>query len=150
MIQTLATPLGGASLRFLNHKRRSSFTSTGKVYFRGHNSCNALLHVTEADLAVDSTSKRRSSLYEVLRVKRDATSNEIKAAYRNLAKLYHPDSSDLEQHGDGKFIEIHDAYATLYNPAERAVYDLKLNMTLNVGKRRGFYTSRRWETDQCW
>ncbi|KAL8195618.1 hypothetical protein R6Q57_026021 [Mikania cordata] len=143
MIHQFTIPLKGPSLRFLNDKRRSPFISTGKVCVRGQMS---LLHAIEAHL----TFKSRSSLYEVLRVKRDATSNEIKAAYRNLAKIYHPDSSDLQQHDDSKFIEIHDAYATLYDPADRAMYDMKLSMGL--GRRSGFYTntSRRWETDQCW
>ncbi|MFS7922167.1 putative DnaJ domain, Chaperone J-domain superfamily [Helianthus anomalus] len=128
---TLTTPLRGQSLTFLNNNRLSSVTSTGKVCFRRHNPCNAVLH---ADLAVDSSSKTRSSLYEVLRVKRDATFNEIKAAYRNLAKVYHPDCSEIEKHDDRRFIEIHDAYATLCNPADRAMYDMKLNIRSAVGK----------------
>ncbi|KAF5815072.1 putative DnaJ domain, Chaperone J-domain superfamily [Helianthus annuus] len=144
---TLTTSLGGPSLIFLNNNRLSPVTSTGKAYFRRQNPCNAVLH---ADPAVDSSSKTRFSLYEVLRVKRDATSNEIKAAYRNLAKVYHPDCSEIEKHDDRKFIEIHDAYATLCNPADRAMYDMKLNIRSAVGKRRGVCTFRRWETDQCW
>ncbi|KAK9077629.1 hypothetical protein SSX86_005966 [Deinandra increscens subsp. villosa] len=152
---TLTAPIGGGSVGFLNNKRPLPLTSTGKVYFRSHKPCNALLH---ADPAVDLSSRTRSSFYEVLRVKRDATANEIKTAYRNLAKVYHPDSSDLEQPDDGKFIEIHNAYETLCNPADRASYDLKLSSGFGrrsgnytaAGKRRGVYASRRWETDQCW
>ncbi|XP_076937353.1 chaperone protein dnaJ 11, chloroplastic-like [Bidens hawaiensis] len=110
----------------------------------------ASLNVTDAE---PQTLKRRLSLYQVLRVKRDATAHEIKAAYRSLAKLYHPDSTS--QHDDGKFIEIHNAYATLCDPADRAVYDMKLNMGRSgyyttVGKMREVYISRRWESDQCW
>ncbi|XP_073061767.1 chaperone protein dnaJ 11, chloroplastic-like [Primulina eburnea] len=101
----------------------------------------------------------RKSLYEVLRVKRNASQREIKTAYRTLAKLYHPDATSRFMDSSvaatstdgGDFIEIHNAYATLSDPDARAVYDFNLN----VGLRRRlsserFYRSRRWETDQCW
>ncbi|GER33693.1 chaperone protein DNAj [Striga asiatica] len=105
------------------------------------------------------------SLYEVLRVRRDASQVEIKAAYRTLAKLYHPDAisrfmdSPAAASSDGRdFIEIHNAYTTLSDPDTRASYDLKLAIdsqrrwsALGVrGNRRRFYSTRRWETDQCW
>ncbi|KAI3703110.1 hypothetical protein L6452_28865 [Arctium lappa] len=151
MIGTLSAPLGGTSLGLLNDARSSSLNSTGRVSFRRHKACNVGLFHAVTD-SVDS------SFYEVLRVNRDASPNEIKTAYRNLAKLYHPDASDLKQHHQPNFIEIHNAYATLYDPAERAIYDLKLNTGVGRrpasytagGKRRGVYTTRRWETDQCW
>lgn len=105
-----------------------------------------------------------ASLYDVLRVKENASAKEIKLAYRNLAKLYHPDvaASLPEESSDGRhFIEIHEAYATLSDPVSRDLYDLKLNLSSG---RRGFgssgdgirmngsefYPTRRWETDQCW
>ncbi|KAI3496748.1 hypothetical protein L1887_39122 [Cichorium endivia] len=157
MTGTLTTPLGGMSLGFMNDTRLSPVTSTGKVHFRSHMVCNALLDV-KADHVVDSASRRRSSLYEILRVKHNATPNEIKTAYRNLAKIYHPDASDVKQNDSRNFIEIHNAYATLNDPAERAIYDMNLNTVLGWrrgsftagGKKRGVYTFRRWETDQCW
>ncbi|KAJ0103523.1 hypothetical protein Patl1_03725 [Pistacia atlantica] len=84
---------------------------------------------------------------------------EIKMAYRNLAKVYHPDLSG-ERTSDGRdFIEIHNAYATLSDPAARAVYDLSLagrnrrrlqTAPFGFSGRGGFYPTRRWETDQCW
>ncbi|XP_024960257.1 chaperone protein dnaJ 11, chloroplastic-like [Cynara cardunculus var. scolymus] len=147
MIGTLSTSLGGTSLGLLNDTRPSPLNSTGKVSFRRHKACNALIHAV--------TDSVESSLYEVLRVNRNASPIEIKTAYRNLAKLYHPDASDLKQHHEPNFIEIHNAYATLYDPAERAMYDRKLNIGLGRGStaggmRRGVNTTRRWETDQCW
>ncbi|CAA0832489.1 Chaperone DnaJ-domain superfamily protein [Striga hermonthica] len=107
------------------------------------------------------------SLYEVLRVRRDASQVEIRAAYRALAKVYHPDAisrfmdsdSPAAASSDGRdFIEIHNAYTTLSDPDTRAVYDLKLavdsqrrwSATGVRGYRRRFYSTRRWETDQCW
>ncbi|KAL5802085.1 hypothetical protein ACOSQ3_030550 [Xanthoceras sorbifolium] len=105
------------------------------------------------------TVAERSSLYEVLRVNPTATMTEIKTAYRSLAKVYHPDLSVASSDGRD-FIEIHNAYETLSDPAARAVYDLSLPCNSNNSRRRtascaysgrgGFYTTRRWETDQCW
>nr|GMC53380.1 chaperone protein DnaJ 11, chloroplastic-like [Ipomoea batatas] len=93
------------------------------------------------------------SLYEVLRVKQNASPREIKTAYRTLAKIYHPDAAARfeESSSDGHlFMEIQNAYATLSDPESRAVYDLKLR----VGSRRrnglSGYSTRRWESDQCW
>ncbi|ONH99478.1 hypothetical protein PRUPE_6G032200 [Prunus persica] len=103
-------------------------------------------------------SKASTSLYEVLRVNDNASQTEIKSAYRSLAKLYHPDASPSESDGRD-FIEIHNAYATLSDPAARAMYDLSLSAHLQHRVRRrssvgfrpdGFYPTRRWETDQCW
>ncbi|CAN4102563.1 unnamed protein product [Withania somnifera] len=96
--------------------------------------------------------RRSVSLYEMLKVNRNASAKEIKDAYRSLAKLYHPDSAATLPEDGRNFIEIHDAYATLSDPSARALYDLKLR----VGSRQRvfvqseFYPTRRWETDQCW
>uniref|UniRef100_A0A803LQD8 J domain-containing protein n=1 Tax=Chenopodium quinoa TaxID=63459 RepID=A0A803LQD8_CHEQI len=70
--------------------------------------------------------RKSGSFYEVLRVNRHASALEIKAAYRNLAKLYHPDSSSKSDGGD--FIQIHNAYETLSDPAARALYDLSFGL----------------------
>lgn len=112
----------------------------------------------EAEAATAVERRRPASLYEVLQVKRTASLTEIKAAYRSLAKMYHPDAM-LEAESDGQdFIQIHNAYATLSDPSARALYDLSLDSAqclrrpfgFSADNRTGFYTTRRWETDQCW
>ena len=66
---------------------------------------------------------RTRDLYEVLGVGRDASQEEIKRAYRRLAREYHPDvSSDPE--AEHKIKEINLAYQTLSDPARRRQYDL--------------------------
>ncbi|OMP06967.1 hypothetical protein COLO4_07764 [Corchorus olitorius] len=88
------------------------------------------------------------SLYEILRVERTASLNEIKTAYRSLAKMYHPDATGSSSDGRD-FIEIRNAYTTLSDPMARAMYDMSLGAGVRW-VRSPVYPSRRWETDQCW
>src|SRR5210317_1498201 len=60
--------------------------------------------------------------YEVMGVARDATQDEIKRAYRKLARKYHPDVSK-ESDAEARFKELGEAYAVLKNPEKRAAYD---------------------------
>lgn len=62
-------------------------------------------------------------LYEVLGVSRDATQEEIKRAYRRLAREHHPDVSG-DPASDRHIKEINLAYQTLSDPAKRRQYDL--------------------------
>ncbi len=63
--------------------------------------------------------------YEVLGVSRSASDEEIKKAYRELVKKYHPDrykGNPLESLAQEKMQEINDAYATLTDPNRRGSY----------------------------
>lgn len=64
--------------------------------------------------------KRRRDFYEILGVNRDADESEIKRAYREAARKYHP---DLNPAGVEVFKEINEAYAVLSDPRERSRYD---------------------------
>lgn len=52
---------------------------------------------------------------------------EIRRAYRELSKRYHPDTTDLPSAiATAKFQQLNEAYATLSNPERRSLYDLKI------------------------
>ncbi len=65
--------------------------------------------------------------YKILQVPVTATSAEIKAAYRRLAKIYHPDKNYAGYSDEETFKQIKEAYETLINPQRRARYDAKRN-----------------------
>ena len=65
--------------------------------------------------------------YKVLQISRQASDKEIKAAYRKLAKKYHPDLNDGTDMAEERFKDINEAYRILSNPSEKRKYDRKWN-----------------------
>ncbi len=61
--------------------------------------------------------------YEVLEVSKEATADEIKKAYKKLAKKYHPDMNPDNKEAEAKFKEANEAYAVLSDEEKRAQYD---------------------------
>ncbi|KAL5561160.1 hypothetical protein UlMin_030907 [Ulmus minor] len=105
-----------------------------------------------------------SSLYDVLGIPISASGHEIKTAYRRLARMCHPDvvAMNQKENSANQFMKIHAAYSTLSDPDKRANYDKDLfsrerpfrysSSSSMASAATGFsgYTSRNWETDQCW
>lgn len=83
-----------------------------------------------------SAAQQKRDYYEVLAVGRDATAEQIKQAYRQLALKWHPDRNPAPDATD-KFREIAEAYAVLSDPAKRQAYDA----TGHAG------VSERWSTE---
>jgi curved DNA-binding protein CbpA len=71
----------------------------------------------------DSTRPTRDA-YQVLNVRQDAHEVVVRAAFRALAALYHPDAGEVKG-GTARMAELNDAYAQIRTPARRAVYDLR-------------------------
>ena len=65
--------------------------------------------------------------YEVLGVSRDATKDEIKKAFRVMAKKYHPDKNKDDNDAIKKFQDASEAYEVIGNEESRAEYDKKLD-----------------------
>ena len=62
----------------------------------------------------------KKNYYDILGVNKNATQDDIKKAYRNLSKKYHPDKNGGD---DSKFKEINEAYDTLGDDYERKYFN---------------------------
>jgi len=65
----------------------------------------------------------KNDYYETLGVEKNASTDEIKKAFRTLALKYHPDRNSSNKEAEGKFKEINEAYQVVSDPEKRARYD---------------------------
>jgi molecular chaperone DnaJ len=79
--------------------------------------------------------------YKILGVSRDATSEEIRQAYRKLARKYHPDANRTDEGAADKFKKVAGAYEVLNDPEKKAQYDRFGDMGGQTGHRRGPFTN---------
>lgn len=76
--------------------------------------------------------------YEVLGVSKSASDDELKKAFRQLAKQYHPDVNPGNQEAEAKFKEIQEAYAVLSDPEKKNQYDQFGHSAFSGGGAGGF------------
>ena len=67
--------------------------------------------------------ENKRDYYEVLGVQKNATDEELKKAYRKLAKQNHPDLHPGDKEAEARFKEINEAYEVLSDKEKRAKYD---------------------------
>lgn len=90
--------------------------------------------------------KTFKSFYELLGISQEDSFDEIKRAYKQMARKYHPDVSPPERAEDytRRFIEVHEAYETLSDPGRRAIYDRDLARGFHLA----FSTRRRFDEER--
>ncbi|KAE8703001.1 Chaperone protein dnaJ 20 [Hibiscus syriacus] len=90
--------------------------------------------------------RKEVSFYELLGISETGTLLEIKLAYKQLARKYHPDVSPLDrvEENTERFIRVQEAYETLSDPRRRALYDKDLALGLHLA----FSARRRYQHDE--
>lgn len=80
--------------------------------------------------------------YKIIGLKRDASQDDIRRAYRKLARKYHPDVSK-EKDAEARFKEVGEAYEVLKDPEKRAAYD-RLGADFKAGQ--DFHPPPNWDS----
>ena len=82
--------------------------------------------------------------YKILGVERNASEDDIRKAYRNLAKKHHPDRNPGDKQAEERFKDINEAYQVLSDPQKRSVYD-RVGSDYSSWQQRGAPGNFNWE-----
>ena len=67
--------------------------------------------------------QQRKDHYETLGVGRDASQDDVRKAYRKLARKYHPDLNPGDKSAEERFKKVQEAYDVLSDPKKKTMYD---------------------------
>ena len=87
--------------------------------------------------------------YEILGIRKDASTEEIKKAYRKLARKYHPDVNPGNKEAEEKFKQINEAYNNLIDESKRKTYDEKYDNINRSGATQTGATQRDIKLARC-
>ncbi|XP_042052180.1 chaperone protein dnaJ 20, chloroplastic-like [Salvia splendens] len=118
----LAHPLPTSRFSFPRSTRPQHHHPPHFISFRSR---SAPLHIRSALNGTVSETATAMSLYDLLGIPETGSLLEIKQAYKQLARKYHPDVSppELVEEHTQRFIQVQEAYETLSDPRRRALYD---------------------------
>ncbi|KAJ8899324.1 hypothetical protein K2173_018298 [Erythroxylum novogranatense] len=132
-------------LTFNTHLPRQSLSL--RTQFRSTR--NPVIKAAVSDLNVTT-----DSLYDLLGISETGTLSDIKHAYRQLARKYHPDVSppDRTEEYTKKFIQVQEAYETLSDPNTRALYDRDMikGLHLAFSAIKPFHYKEVWNEGGDW
>nr|XP_027093024.1 chaperone protein dnaJ 20, chloroplastic-like [Coffea arabica] len=120
----------------------SGRASTGSIALKPRRRPGAL-RITARAAVYAPTQTQAETFYDMLGISETGSISDIKKAYKQLARKYHPDVSpaDRTEEYTKRFIEVQEAYETLSDPQTRALYDMNLGRGLHFA----FSTGRRNE-----
>src|SRR5262249_30275181 len=90
---------------------------------RGDGTGDGVVRPARVIVAAAKESEVAQTLYETLGVAKNAPPDEIKKAYRKLARQYHPDANPGDASAEERFKEVQSAYDVLSDPEKRKQYD---------------------------
>ncbi|GFR66116.1 DnaJ-like protein 60 [Elysia marginata] len=142
-------PLKNVGSSFYGHNHRSSLTtytartfSNSLIKEKAVVTSNSFKYLILKRLA--STFVKQKSHYEILNVSKSATTDEIRQAFINLSKIWHPDKNTNDPTRHQMFVQINEAYSILSKPLSRRDYDLSLDAQKYVSRHMNAATSRTY------
>lgn len=143
--KSILKPCGAIS--FNTHLRNSGFSTK--------TSSSGSSYKSRTKAAMYAPAQTTESFYELLGISESVTLSEIKKAYKQLARKYHPDVSpaDRMEEYTQRFILVQEAYETLSDPHTRALYDRDLSEGLHLAfsaRKRVGYDQERGDWKNRW